>query len=63
MSFSVPTAAPFTCPSTVSSVLPENGGTSGIIIDNTTDWTEIRELITDSYRLLAPKKLTALLDE
>jgi hypothetical protein len=27
-----------------------------------TDWTEIRELVTESYRLLAPKKLTALLD-
>jgi len=23
---------------------------------------EIRELVTDSYRILAPKKLTALLD-
>ena len=27
-----------------------------------TDWEEIRELVTDSYRILAPKKLTALLD-
>jgi hypothetical protein len=27
-----------------------------------TDWDEIRELVTDSYRILAPKKLTALLD-
>ena len=26
------------------------------------DWEEIRELVTDSYRVLAPKKLTALLD-
>lgn len=26
------------------------------------DWDEIRELVTDSYRILAPKKLTALLD-
>ena len=28
-----------------------------------TDWEEIRELVTDSYRRLAPKKLTALLDQ
>jgi hypothetical protein len=27
-----------------------------------TDWTEIRELVTESYRILAPKKLTARLD-
>jgi predicted DNA-binding protein (MmcQ/YjbR family) len=27
-----------------------------------TDWEEIRDLIVESYRLLAPKKLTALLD-
>jgi hypothetical protein len=26
------------------------------------DWQEIRELVTQSYRILAPKKLTALLD-
>ena len=25
-------------------------------------WEEIREIVTDSYRILAPKKLTALLD-
>lgn len=29
--------------------------------DGTTDWTEVTELITDSYRLLAPKKLIARL--
>jgi hypothetical protein len=28
-----------------------------------TDWEEIRELVTDSYRRLVPKKLTALLDQ
>ena len=27
-----------------------------------TDWEEIRELVTESYRILAPKKLAALLD-
>lgn len=30
--------------------------------DGSTDWTEVRELVTESYRLLAPKKLIALLD-
>jgi hypothetical protein len=28
-----------------------------------TDWVEIRELLTESYRRLAPKKLTLLLDD
>ena len=27
-----------------------------------TDWEELRELVTESYRILAPKKLSALLD-
>jgi hypothetical protein len=31
------------------------------LIDKT-DWEEIRELVTESYRRLALKKLTALLD-
>jgi YjbR len=34
----------------------------GVVLDDETDWTEIRELVTDSYRILAPKKLSALLD-
>ncbi len=29
--------------------------------DGTTDWAEVKELVTDSYRLLAPKKLIAQL--
>ena len=33
-----------------------------VVLTGDTDWEEIRELVTDSYRLLAPKKLTALLD-
>ena len=33
-----------------------------VVLDDDTDWTEIRELVTDSYRTLAPKKLSALLD-
>lgn len=31
--------------------------------DGTTDWEEVRELITESYCLLAPKKLVALLGD
>ena len=34
----------------------------GVLLTGDTDWEEIRELVTDSYRILAPKKLTALLD-
>jgi hypothetical protein len=34
----------------------------GVLLIGDTDWAEIRELVTDSYRVLAPKKLTALLD-
>ena len=33
-----------------------------IVLSDDTDWEEIRELVTESYRILAPKKLTALLE-
>jgi hypothetical protein len=33
-----------------------------VLFTEDTDWEEIRELVTESYRVLAPKKLTALLD-
>jgi hypothetical protein len=33
-----------------------------VVLGDTTDWEEIGELITESYRMLAPKKLSALLD-
>jgi len=33
-----------------------------VVLTDHTDWEEIRELVTESYRTLAPKKLTALLD-
>jgi YjbR len=33
----------------------------GVLLTDDTDWEEIRELVTESYRVLAPKKLTALL--
>jgi hypothetical protein len=32
-----------------------------VVLTDDTDWEEIRELVTDSYRILASKKLTALL--
>ncbi|MBV9793651.1 MAG: MmcQ/YjbR family DNA-binding protein [Actinobacteria bacterium] len=42
---------------------PRGGrGRLGVLLDDGTDWQEIRELVTESYRVLAPKKLTALLD-
>jgi hypothetical protein len=31
-------------------------------LSDDTDWDEIRELVTESYRRLGPKKLTALLE-
>jgi hypothetical protein len=34
----------------------------GVRLTDDTDWEEIRDLIIESYRLLAPKKLIALLD-
>ena len=34
----------------------------GVVLTDDTDWEEIRELVIESYRILAPKKLTALLD-
>jgi hypothetical protein len=37
------------------------GDRIGVLLTDDTDWEEIRELVTESYRILAPKKLTALL--
>jgi hypothetical protein len=34
----------------------------GVRLTDETDWEEIRELVIESYRVLAPKKLTARLD-
>jgi len=33
-----------------------------VLLRDETDWPEIRELVTESYRTHAPKKLTALLE-
>jgi hypothetical protein len=35
----------------------------GVSLDGRTDWHEIAELVTKSYRALAPAKLAALVDE
>jgi hypothetical protein len=32
-----------------------------VLTDDATDWGDVRELLTESYRLLAPKKLVARL--
>lgn len=32
-----------------------------VVLTADTDWEEIGELVTESYRILAPKKLTAAL--
>lgn len=37
------------------------GGLVAMVLRDNTDWTEVKELVTDSYCLLAPKKLTAQL--
>jgi hypothetical protein len=37
-------------------------GRIGVLLTEATDWEEIGELVTESYRVLAPKKLTDLLD-
>ena len=39
-----------------------SGHRVGVLLDDNTDWEEIGELVTESYRILAPKKLSALLD-
>ena len=35
----------------------------GVLLADEPDWEEIRELVTESYRVLAPKKLAARLDQ
>ena len=34
----------------------------GVNLDDDTDWTEIEELVVDSYRVVAPRRLVAGLD-
>jgi hypothetical protein len=37
-------------------------GIVGMVLDGDTDWTEVAELVTESYCLLAPDKLVALVN-
>jgi hypothetical protein len=37
-------------------------GRIGVLLTKDVDWEEIGELVTESYRVIAPKKLTTLLD-
>jgi predicted DNA-binding protein (MmcQ/YjbR family) len=37
-------------------------GWIGIVIDDDTDWDEVRELVLDSYRAIAPKTLVRRVD-
>jgi hypothetical protein len=34
----------------------------GMVLDDDTDWDEVGELVTDSFCVMAPKKLVALVD-
>ena len=38
------------------------GNVVGMILDESTDWDEVAELLTDSYCIQAPAKLTALVE-
>jgi hypothetical protein len=38
-------------------------GWVGVWLDRNPDWSEVKDLMRDSYRLVAPKKLAALLEE
>lgn len=35
----------------------------GVVLGDSSDWVELAELITESYRILAPKKLSLLVEE
>jgi hypothetical protein len=34
----------------------------GMVLDEATSWDEVAELLTESYCIMAPKKLVALVD-
>ncbi len=38
---------------------PWRGDEVGMVLDDDVDWDEVAELLTDSYCLLAPKRLAA----
>ena len=34
----------------------------GVVLDDRTDWTEVAELVSESYRIMAPKRLRAAVE-
>lgn len=42
--------------------IPRNDKRIGLALGDRTDWDEVRKLVTDSYCMIAPKKLIELLD-
>ena len=43
-------------------VHPVMGNAVVLLLDDDTDWSEVAELVIESYRLMAPQKLVRLLD-
>ena len=41
---------------------PVMGNAVVLLLDDDTDWSEVAELVIESYRLMAPQKLVRLLD-
>jgi YjbR len=41
---------------------PWSGTIVGVVLDEDTDWGEVAELLTESYRCCAPQKLVRMLD-
>ena len=41
---------------------PWSATACGLVLDEATDWVEVAEVVTESYRLKAPKGLVRLLD-
>ena len=42
---------------------PWSGTVVGLVLDDDTDWAEVAELVTESYRHCAPQKLVRLLED
>jgi hypothetical protein len=42
---------------------PWSGTIVGLVLDDGTDWAEVAELVTESYRSCAPQKLVRALDQ
>ncbi|HEY1321127.1 MAG TPA: MmcQ/YjbR family DNA-binding protein [Streptosporangiaceae bacterium] len=49
--------------SSVSRVLMGQSGWIGVRLDRDVDWSEIAELCQDAYRVIAPARLAAQLDD